>query len=77
MGRFDINGLIRMLQHRSVTPLRLRSHEHRRAWPHHKSERRKMSFFIKALNGTFTVLKNSRFHPPLVDQINRGAIVAP
>jgi hypothetical protein len=36
-----------------------------------------MSFFIKALNGTFTVLNNSPLHPALPDQINRAAIVAP
>jgi hypothetical protein len=36
-----------------------------------------IAIFIDELNGTFTVLKNSRFRPALRDQINPAAIVAP
>ena len=44
---------------------------------HHKCDCEQLSFLINVLNGTFTVLKNSGFHPVLRDQINCAAIVAP
>jgi pilus assembly protein Flp/PilA len=46
-------------------------------WRAARMVRRRNRQFSQCLNSTFTVRKNSRFHPYLCNRINRAAIVGP